>query len=60
MSIIRSSLIGFCLLALTLKIYAQTEEHTVVLGKDITYTENGHFKQGAYKNPEGLELDLNN
>ncbi|MEO6524004.1 MAG: beta-galactosidase [Mucilaginibacter sp.] len=60
MSIIRSGFIGFCLLAITLKTYAQTEEHTIVLGKDITYTENGHFKQGAYKNPQGVKLDLNN
>ncbi|MBW4889267.1 beta-galactosidase [Mucilaginibacter sp. HMF5004] len=39
---------------------AQIEEHTVVLGKDVTYIEGQHFKQGSNKDPKGVELDLNN
>jgi beta-galactosidase len=58
----KTALAGLCLVALTLTTYAQTpaEEHTVVLGKDIAYTEGQHFKQGSNKNPQGVELDLNN
>ena len=42
------------------KAQQSTEEHTVILGKDITYIENQHFKQGSNKNPNGVVFDLNN
>jgi beta-galactosidase len=57
---IKTALTGLCLAVIALTANAQTEEHTVVLGKDITYTEGQHFKQGSNKDPKGVELDLNN
>jgi beta-galactosidase len=36
------------------------EEHTVVLGKNITYIENQHFKQGSNIDPKGVVFDINN
>lgn len=57
---LRSAITGCGLAVITLSANAQTEEHTVVLSKDITYTEGRHFKQGANKDPKGVELDLNN
>ncbi|WP_448697907.1 beta-galactosidase [Mucilaginibacter sp. AW1-3] len=56
----RSALMALCLVFFTIAIKAQTEEHTVVLGKDISYIEGQHFQQGSNKNPQGVELDLNN
>jgi hypothetical protein len=52
---------GFIILSgCVIAAHAQTEEHTVVLGKDMAYIEGQHFKQGSNKDPKGVELDLNN
>lgn len=59
-SIIKVALLGVCVVAYFNAGAQTTEEHTIVLGKDVNYIENQHFKQGANKNPQGVELDLNN
>ncbi len=61
-TLIKKTFLGMCLVALAVNANAQApaEEHTIVLGKDISYTEGQHFKQGSNKDPNGVELDLNN
>lgn len=57
---IKKALGCLCLVACVAIAHAQTEEHTVVLGKDMTFIEGQHFKQGSNKDPKGVMLDLNN
>jgi beta-galactosidase len=59
-SYIKTALGSVCLLACVTIAHAQTEEHTVVLGKDMAYIEGQHFKQGINADPKGVVFDLNN
>lgn len=59
-STLKKAIGGLCLLAAVTVKAQNVEEHTVVLGKDVDYAENEHFKQGTNVNPKGVKLDLNN
>jgi beta-galactosidase len=59
-SFFKTALGSVYLLACITTVNAQTEEHTVVLGKDMAYIEGQHFKQGTNTDPKGTVLDLNN
>ena len=47
----------WCFIALNV---SAQETHRINLGKDISFIENGHFKQGSNRNPNQETIGLNN